>query len=257
MAKKKNLDMDEQNSRNGETEKESVGSKIGLVVIALFIILIWLAIIGVAIKSDIGGFGSSVLYPLLKDVPYVNMILPAIDNPIPEEEQAYQFTTMEEAVERIKELELLLTEADDLTKEQQETIAALQEQAEELAKYKEEEASFELEKEKFYEEVVLSDNAPDINEYRKYYESIDPENAEILYRQVVEQTVYDDKMKDYVKTYSSMKPKSAASIFDTLEDMSLICDILKNMDAQTRADILSNMNADKAAKLTQMMEPTQ
>ena len=64
MAKKKN-DLEENKVETGEEEKESVGSKIGLGVIALFIILIWLAIIGVAIKADIGGFGSSVLYPLL------------------------------------------------------------------------------------------------------------------------------------------------------------------------------------------------
>ena len=255
MAKKKK-DVDEKERQNDELEKESVGSKIGLVVIALFIVLIWLAIIGVAIKADIGGFGSSVLYPLLKDVPYVNLILPTVEAEIPEEELAYQFATMDEAVARIKELELQLTEANDINSEQEETIATLQEQAAELSRYKEEEAAFELEKEKFYEEVVLSDSAPDINEYRTYYESIDPENAEILYKQVVEQTVYDEQLDDYVKTYSSMKPKSAAAIFDTLEDMTLISKILENMDAQTRADILSNMNSDKAAKLTQIMEPT-
>ncbi len=46
---------------------------------------------------------------------------------------------------------------------------------------------FEEEKAKFYKEVVFSDQAPDINEYKKYYESIDPQNAENLYKQVVEQ----------------------------------------------------------------------
>lgn len=253
MAKKKN-DLEENKVETGEEEKESVGSKIGLVVIALFIILIWLAIIGVAIKADIGGFGSSVLYPLLKDVPYVNRILPEVEPQSPEEE-AYKFATMDEAVERIKELELQLTEAENVNREQADSIASLQEQADELARYKEEEAEFELVKEKFYEEVVLSDSAPDINEYRTYYESIDPENAEILYRQVVEQTVYDEQLEDYVKTYSTMKPKAAAQIFDTMEDMNLIARILQNMDAQTRGDILSNMDSDKAAKLTQMMEP--
>ena len=44
--------------------------------VTLIIILIWLAIIVLLIKCDVGGFGSSVLAPVLKDVPYVNKILP-------------------------------------------------------------------------------------------------------------------------------------------------------------------------------------
>lgn len=38
-------------------------------------------------------------------------------------------------------------------------------------------------------------------------------NAEVLYKQVVEQTLTDEQMDDYVKTYSSMKPKEAGSYF--------------------------------------------
>ena len=58
------------------------------------------------------------------------------------------------------------------------------------------------EKEKYYEEVVFSDQAPDIQQYKTYYESIDPENAEVLYKQVVEQITYDSQVEDYAKTYS-------------------------------------------------------
>ena len=113
------------------------------------------------------------------------------------------------------------------------------------------------EKEKFYEEVVFSDKAPDINEYKTYYESIDPENAEVLYKQVVEQITYDDEVQDYAKTYSQMKPKEAAAIFDTMTDnLGLVSDILMCMGAQARADILGKMNAETAAKLTEIMEPS-
>ena len=111
-------------------------------------------------------------------------------------------------------------------------------------------------REQFYEEVVFSDEAPDIQEYQKYYESIDPANAEILYKQVVEQRQDEEEIEDYVKTYSSMKPKEAAAIFDTMtSDLKLVARILKNMDAQSRADILGKMNSDIAAKVTEIMEP--
>ena len=115
----------------------------------------------------------------------------------------------------------------------------------------------EKEKEKYYEEVVFSDQAPDIQQYKTYYESIDPENAEVLYKQVVEQITYDSQVEDYAKTYSNMKPQEAASIFDTMTDnLGLVADILMNMGTQQRADILGKMDATTAAKLTEIMEPS-
>ena len=117
---------------------------------------------------------------------------------------------------------------------------------------------FEEGKEKFYNEVVFSDQAPDIEQYKEYYESIDPDNAELLYKQVVEQQQTDSKISDYVKGYSQMKPKEAAAIFDTMTDnLNLVAQILENMDAQSRADILGKMNSDTAAKVTEIMNPSE
>ena len=70
MAKK------DKNKENKVSTDESTGSKIVTVLIVLVIVVIWLAIFGVLIKLDVGNFGSEVLYPVLKDVPVVNMILP-------------------------------------------------------------------------------------------------------------------------------------------------------------------------------------
>ena len=71
-----------------------------------------------------------------------------------------------------------------------------------------------------------------------------------------EQTLYDEEVEEYVKTYSSMKPKEAAAIFDTMkDDLKLVAKILMSMDAQSRADILGKMNSEIAAKVTEIMEP--
>lgn len=241
----------------GEEDSENLGSKLVLFLVTLLIIAIWMGIIAVLIKSDVGGFGSSVLYPILKDVPYVNKILPEVDNGYMEQESESPYGSLDEALERIKELEQELDTALGKNADDADTIADMQAQIDDLSKYKEEEAAFEKEKEKFYEEVVFSDEAPDINEYRTYYESIDPENAEVLYKQVIEQITYDDNVEDYVKTYSQMQPKDAAAIFDTMTDnLGLVADILSNMGTKARADILSEMNAETAARLTEIMEPT-
>lgn len=249
-AEKEELDMD---------EETSIGGKIAVFFVTLIILIIWLAIILLLIKWDVGGFGSGVLGPVLKDVPYVNKILP--ESALVQEsteDSAYAFDTMEDAVNRIKELEIQLAESQNTSNANAEYIAQLEGQAAELAQYKQDEADFEAEKQKFYEEVVFGDAALDIEEYMTFYESIDPANAEIIYRQVVEQNAVDEELEDYIKTYSSMKPKEAAAIFDTMtDDLKLVADILKNMDAQSRADILGKMNSETAAKVTEIMEPSE
>ena len=235
------------------------GSKIAVFFVSLIIVIVWLAIIALLIKWDVGGFGSEVLAPVLKDVPYLNRILP--DDAVEElstEDSEYAYSSMADAVERIKELEVQLAEAQNSSNENADYIAQLEAQSEELQRYREEEAEFEAEKQSFYEDVVFSDVAPDIEEYQQYYESIDPANAEVLYQQVVSQTLQEEEITDYVNTYSSMKPKEAAAIFDTMTDnLELVAEILEGMDAESRGAILGQMNTDTAARVTEIMEPSE
>lgn len=259
LFKKKDKKIDVKLDKDGkpipiEEEEEGLGSKLVLAFVTLLIILIWLGIIVILIKFDVGGFGSTVLRPIIKDVPYLNLILPEKDD-LGEDTQ-YQFETIDDAVDRIKELEQLLDASLATNSADAETIAQLQAQIAELQVYKQEQVEFEKIKEKFYEEVVFSDQSPDIEEYKTYYESIDPENAEVLYKQVVEQIEYNNMVEDYVKTYSSMKPKEAAAIFNTMtDDLKLVADILEKMSVSSRADILGKMEPEIAAKITAILEP--
>lgn len=254
MAKKNKAEADDL-----DMEEETAGGKVAVFFVTLIIIIVWLAIIALLIKWDVGGFGSGVLAPVLKNVPYVNKILPdSVMEEISTEDSAYAFDSMDDAVAKIKELEIALAEAQNSTTANEEYIAQLEAQATELQKYREEEAEFEKEKQSFYEDVVFSDMAPDIEEYKKYYESIDPANAEVLYKQVVTQTLAEEEIEEYVKTYSSMKPKEAAAIFNTMtKNLKLVAEILENMDAQSRADILGKMDSDLAAKVTEIMKPSE
>lgn len=240
-------------------EESSVGGKIAVFFVTLIIFIIWLAIILLLIKWDVGGFGSGVLGPVLKDVPYVNRILPdSVTEEQTTEDTAYMFDSMEDAVNRIKELEVQLAQAQNTQTSDAEYIEQLEGQAAELAKYRQEEAQFEAEKQKFYEEVVFGESAPDIKEYMAFYESIDPANAEIIYRQVAQQQAVNAELEEYVKTYSQMKPKEAAAIFNTMtNDLQLVADILTNMDAQSRANILGKMDSETAAKVTEIMQPSE
>ena len=240
-----------------DAEDEGIGGKIVIFFVTIFILVIWMAIIALLIKWDVGEFGSTVLGPLLKDVPYVNRILP--DSYMEEfstEESPYAYESMEEAVEQIKQLEIALSEAQNTSTDNAAYITELERLAQELQQYKQNEAAFEEEKQKFYEEIVFGDSAPDIEQYKEFYESIAPANAEVLYRQVVAQTAADEKIEEYVNTYKNMKPKEAAAVFDAMTDnLKLVASILEQMDAKSRGDILGKMNTETAAKVTEIMKP--
>ncbi len=254
--KRKQKQMKEEAQAEEDDEEESGGGKLAVVVATVFFILIWLAILALVIKMDIGGFGSTVLQPILKDVPYINKILPETAEKEPAVDAQYPYTTLEEAIDRIKELEVELADAQSQSQGNSDTVAQLQAEVARLKEFENEQAAFEEEKTKFYEEVVFNENAPDISEYKAYYESIDPANAEVLYKQVVQQEETDKQIQDYVEAYSSMKPKQAAAIMEAMTDnLPLVAKILENMDADARGDILGEMDSAVAARVTKIMEP--
>ena len=51
---------------------EKKSNKLVIILVTILIVLIWLAIFVLLVKLDVGGFGSKVLYPVLKDVPVIN-----------------------------------------------------------------------------------------------------------------------------------------------------------------------------------------
>lgn len=240
-------------------EEEKGGSKVAVLFVTIIIIIVWLAILVLIIKADVGGFGSTVLAPVLKDVPYINKILPdsgTESGSLSDDTAEAGYDTLDEALARIKELELELQEAKNSSSEDDVRIEELEAQVARLQHFEAEAAELEEEKAKFDREVVFSSKAPDIDEYKAWYEELDPTNAELLYKEVVEQQEMDDELKDYINMYSEMKPSEAAAIFDEMTDqLSLVAKILSNMEADTSSAILGKMNTETAAKLTVLMEP--
>lgn len=238
--------------------EESGGSKIAVAAATIVFIAIWLAILALVIKMDVGGFGSTVLHPILKDVPYLNKILPETvqEGEEPVVDAQYPYSTLDDAIARIKELEVELANEQSKTEGDSDQVAQLEAEVERLREFETKQSEFEEEKTQFYKDVVFNENAPDISEYRAYYESIDPANAEVLYKQVVQQQESDSQVSEYATTYAEMKPKQAAAIMEAMtDDLQLVVKILQNMDTDARSKILGAMSADVAARVTKMMEP--
>ena len=226
------------------------------VIATIGIILVWVAILCVVIKLDVGGFGSKVLTPLLKDVPVVNLILPNSQNGGNISTENGGYTNLNDATEQIKNLELQLQQAQTDNLKLQEDVANLKAENARLQEFEDKQVEFQRIKNEFYEEVVYAENGPGAEAYQKYYESMDPTTAEYLYKQVIAQLQEDKSVQDYASAYSSMKPKKAAAIFEQMTDnLNLAARILKTMSAENRGDILAEMDPAIAAKLTKIMDP--
>ncbi|MCI9083764.1 MAG: hypothetical protein HFI70_16185 [Lachnospiraceae bacterium] len=63
-------------------------------------------------------------------------------------------------------------------------------------------------------------------------------------------------LQDYVDTYSAMKPKEAAKVFDSMmpDQENLVVRMLENLTSDQRAAILSKRSVTNAASLTEKMK---
>lgn len=236
-----------------DDEEVSVGGKRSSVLLTLLIIIIWLGILALLIKLDVGGFGSSVMRPILKDIPYLNMVLPEVpeeDKPNPD----YPYATLADAIEQIKYLEQQihdLQSSGDSAK-----VKELEAEVKRLKAFEEAQTKFETARKEYYDEVVFGNKSLGAEEYKKYYETIDPAGASELYKQAVQKIQASNEVKDYISTYANMKPKQAAALMEQMTDnMELVAKILSGMEVDARAKIMDAMSADFAAKITKMMEP--
>ncbi len=249
MAKKKDVNVDELDEDSGKN------GKLVSVLVAILIIIIWLVIFALLIKMNVGGVGS-MLRPYLKNVPVISKILPDPTDEEIKEETGNQYKNLSEAIDRIKELEAELKQYTDSDNASSETIAELQAEIARLKVFEDNAQYYQELKDKFDREVVYTDNAPDISNYKTWYESIDAENAAKLYEQVIKDLEYSKKVKEWAETYSKMDAANAAAILEEMTgDTNLVSDILLSMTSKQRAAILAEMDPVYAAKLTVIMYP--
>lgn len=239
-----------------KNEEEKAGGKLLSVVIIFLIIVVWLAAMIILIKLDVGHFGSQVLRPVLKDVPVVNLILPAASDEEVAAESDLPYHTLAEALERIQELETLNATNEALLQDQTEQLQEKDNEIARLKVFEEDQAAFNELKKEFYDEVVYGNSAPDADTYIEWYESIDAEAAEEIYRQVIAAEEASDDIKELANTYAEMDPKAAADILQTMAgDLDTVAKIMNNMPSSDKAEILAQMDPNFAANITKKLMP--
>ena len=199
-----------------EAEEEGSGtfaSKLKYTGVFLLVLAIWIAIFGILIKTDAGGFASNVLAPLIGTNQTLNKILP-------EEDQKKSDAQLASEAQ---------SEADAQAAAQAQAESAAAQQASEQASIQADaQAAAQAQTDAAAQQAAADAQAAE-------QESIDAE-----------------KLADYVSTYSKMDAKSAATILDNMVsgDIDLVTKILANMKPAVRGDILANMDVNSASKLT-------
>ena len=222
----------------------------------VFIVALWLAVIAVVVKLDIGGFGSSVMTPILQNVPVLNKILPGNSLTETNDPDSYGgYSSLSDAVAYIRDLELEIERLQTANNVKDSDLEALRAEVRRLQEFESAQVEFQRIQKQFFEEVVYADKGPGAEEYKKWYEAMNPATAESLYKQVVIQLEESSEFQEFARSFAQMKPKAAAQLLEEITDLNRVARILMALSAEERAAIMNQMSAEFGARVATIMDP--
>lgn len=227
-------------------EKEGFGTKLATFFIILIIIAVWLAILAMLIKFDVGGLGTFAR-PYIENVNGLSRILPELTDEEIAYRERYPYKNIEEANDYIKELEKLVDKYSEENNDYAARQAELQSEVDTLKHFEEEYETYLKQREKFDNEIVYNDNAPIAAEYIKWFETMYPENATRIYSELKSRETADEAVYQIARDISKMKPKDAAKILEEFtSDVDFVCEIFECLKTQQVSDILTQFSKDDA-----------
>ncbi|MDE6024475.1 MAG: hypothetical protein K2G45_03385 [Lachnospiraceae bacterium] len=243
-------------NKNRDRDTNSAGSKIAGIIILILALTTFFSVMALLIKCDVGGFGSNVLRPIFKNVPVIKEILPPPSDEEVAIESDYPYDTLEKALNQIRILESAVGSKDAEIVTLSDRVKELEAETTRLTQYEKDQKEFEEEKKKFYDEVVYGETAPDTDTYIEWYNSLDAEYAEKVYREVIGAKQVDQETKDVAAAYAAMDAKKAAAILGEMKnDLDTVALILNNMSAESQGKILAEMDPDFAALVSKKLLP--
>ncbi|MBE5944815.1 MAG: hypothetical protein E7258_07855 [Lachnospiraceae bacterium] len=238
-----------------KTKKEGGLKGTSILILVLFITT-FVSVMALLIKCDVGGFGSEVLRPVFKDVPIIKNILPDPSDEEVAKENDYPYDTLEEALEQVAILDAANASKDAEIVALNDRVIELEAEVVRLTAFEIAQTEFEAEKNKFYEEIVYGESAPDTDTYIEWYNSIDAEHAEEIYREIIEANQADAEIVELAEAYDAMDPSAAADILEEMDnDLDTVALIMNNMSSEGRGEVLAAMEPDFAALVTKKLMP--
>lgn len=95
----------------------------------------------------------------------------------------------------------------------------------------------------------------DKESFKAYFEELDPENAKLIYAEIVKEQQVDENIKKFAQVYEVMDAAAAAAIFEQLgnAELDMTADTLKVMKKENSSAILESMTPEFAAKVTEKL----
>ena len=122
--------------------------------------------------------------------------------------------------------------------------------------YEEAQTEFEEKKDEFYDEIVYGESAPDTDTYIEWYNEIDAEHAEEIYREITEANMADQEIVELAEAYEAMDPADAAKIFESMSnDLDTVALIMNNMSTDAQGEVLAEMTPEFAASVSKKLLP--
>lgn len=246
--------------KSGKKQKGRLLTILTVLLVTVIILTVFGGIFYFIIFNNIGGVTEQ-NYSTLKKIPVLNLALPEPPDPLNPKymtaseikKQYIEFRNENESLrEQLTEAGLKIDEYkvfkdgnDALSQESESRKQDMDSREAAIAKK-------ELKLKELQEKIdTLIANA-DTAGYAEYYETLYPENAQLIYEKIKLQQQIDENVKKFALVYAEMDPAAAAAIFERLgtSEMEMITNTLKAMNKTNSAKILESMTPDFAAKVT-------
>ncbi|MCL2699871.1 MAG: hypothetical protein FWE68_06120 [Defluviitaleaceae bacterium] len=235
--------------KKNKKDQNKKGGKLKKVILAVLFLAIIGLLVGV-IGFNFMNLRERFLRGAIDNIPIVNTLLPA---PESEEGGGPPQATNAELVTQADDLQ---REVDRLTSEREDLIRRMgiyTAEIENLRAITEQIEQFRRDKDEFDRMIALRDPAA----FRNFYESILPENADILYREAVTASERAQELRRLTTTVASMDERSAARMLENLitTDMDIVVMLLSNVSTDAAASIIDGMSSENAAAVVKQMAP--
>ena len=254
MTKKNNKDIaSEVENSDFQDIDESQGKKkqIKNILIFGFLFVCFIALLTSILGFNLFNIRDRYLRGILENIPIVSNVLPPIDTSL-HNGNVTQMSS-EELINTIEDLESRLTIYEDEINHLNEVNSLQAAEILRLQEVEENQLQFRADQEAF--DRMIAEEDP--NAFINFFTSINPENAEILYREAVTSSYQSREIRNYVATFEAMDRRSAGTTLETMmtTELELVVLILSNMSIDQRASILGVMSSENAAIIATMMAP--
>ncbi len=250
-------------SEKSETKNGALFYIVSILAAVLLVVLIIGGVFFFAIKNNVNGIADS-MGDTIQNIPVLRLALPEKpdiedEKNMTEEEVRAKYSKLRtDKLELDKQVTDLNSQLEQINKQlsaKDTNSSLLQQQMDALEKEKLKLISDNDRLQKDFQGVSDAIAKGDTAAFKAYYEKIDPETAAKLYGEILQDEKISADVKKYCSIYEEMEAGSVATIMEEMGTgkMTLIVEILKNLNKETSGEILAEMTPAFAANVSEQL----